>query len=111
MRNNFFIDLIFVSLYCINLNYMKQFIKPSTFKERKKRPDKTKVDEFIEKFNKLIKKGELEANDVLNKLPYLNESEFNLAVAIARENGWQLTQFEDNYNTTSYQLTEIKLSV
>jgi hypothetical protein len=99
MINNFFIDLIFVSLYCINLNYMKQFIKPSTFKERKKRPDKTKVDEFIEKFNKLIKKGELEANDVLNKLPYLNE------------NGWQLTQFEDNYNTTSYQLTEIKLSV
>lgn len=83
---------------------MKDFIK-TTPKEEK--IDENKVDEFIERFNNLMKKDLFSANTVLNNIPYLYPNEFNFVKSKAFEAGYHLTATDDNYNTVTYIMKHI----
>lgn len=71
------------------------------------------VEKFINMFNDTITKGEeigpkctIHLNDGLDEIPTLNEKEFNLAKSMAQREGWILTKFSDNYQSTTYVLTK-----
>ena len=91
---------------------MKEFFNSKLVNTPKYRIDRSKVDRFISKFNIGIKRKNIELpivlNDALDKVPLLNENEMNFVVQQAKKNGWDLSCFEDNYNTVSYKINEIK---
>lgn len=82
---------------------MKDFIRP---KREKNEPDLEKVDLFIDIFNNSIKQNHFSLNTGLSKIPRLSQSEFELAKSQAMNNGYILTQSDDNYNTKTYKLTD-----
>lgn len=94
---------------------MKEFIQAKNAKLPKEKVDEKKVDRFIECFNKAIAKADPEEtdgntyylNDGLDKIPTLNDAEFQTAANKAKKAGWKLTQADDNYQSTTY--TMIKL--
>lgn len=73
----------------------------------KQRVDQYTVDIFIDRFNQLIEKHQFRANTGLDNIPTLNENEFSLVKSKALKMGYDLTQFEDNYNTITYKLVHI----
>jgi hypothetical protein len=83
---------------------MRAFKQP---KVKKGIPNKEKVDYFIGVFNSAIDKNIFTLNTGLSAIPFLSQDDFNLAKEQARNNGYELSQFDDNYNTTSYKLTYI----
>ena len=90
---------------------MTNFVKAETVKTKLEKIDSDKVEKFINKFNAVIKKGDEEngdgsfsLNNGLDKIPTLNSNEFDYAVGLALQQGWILTQFDDNYQTTSYKM-------
>lgn len=88
---------------------MENFIKPTH--NEKHLMDESKIDLFIKNCNKLLQKGKLEFNDafVYNhgiSIPYLNDREFLEAQRQAEKNGYTLTRYPDNYQTTSYKFIE-----
>lgn len=94
---------------------MKTFVKASEIKMRKEKIDKYRVDKFIEKFNRsIIHDSECESgdssftiNDLLDKVPTLNDNEFECAVELAKEQGWKLTRSDDNYQSVTYKMQKI----
>lgn len=89
------------------------FIKAEDVKTTKEKIDTDKVDKFISKFNAVIKKGDEEngdgsfsLNNTLDKIPTLNSNEFDYAVGLALQQGWILTQFDDNYQSISYRMAK-----
>lgn len=93
---------------------MITFIHAETVKTKKEKIDLSKIDEFIHKFNKVIMQGDDEnednsfsLNDGLNRIPTLNDHEFKYATILAADQGWMLTQFEDNYSTITYKMKKI----
>ena len=83
---------------------MRDFKQP---KIKKGIPDKEKVDLFIRLFNSAIEKDVFSLNTGLSAIPLLSQDDFNLAKEQARNNGYELSQFDDNYNTITYKLTYI----
>lgn len=83
---------------------MRNFKQP---KIKKGIPDKEKVDFFIGVFNSAIEKNIFSLNTGLSAIPLLSQDDFNLAKKQARINGYELSKFDDNYNTTTYKLTYI----
>jgi len=64
------------------------------------------IDEFIVAFNKKIDKGERHLNTGLDRITELNDTEFARVVCKLVRAGWKLTRYEDNYQSTTYQITE-----
>jgi len=85
-----------------------QFINASKVKDENEILNKEKVNQFITRFNHLIKKGDRHANDALDDLPNLSMADFRLAEKLALKAGWKLTIFPDNNNTTTYSVEKIK---
>ncbi len=85
-----------------------RFINSSEIKTGEEKINQEKLGDFVEIFNESIKIGKFTLNNALDEIPTLNESEFELAKKIAKEDGWNLTQFDDNCNTTSYKVEKIK---
>ena len=83
---------------------MRAFKQP---KIKKGVPDKEKVDYFIRVFNSAIEKNIFTLNTGLSDIPFLSQDDFNLAKEQAKNNGYNLSQFDDNYNTTSYKITYV----
>ena len=83
---------------------MKEFV---SIKPAKDKISKSRLDEFVDIFNKKLNKGETTANTGIDFIPYLNHSEFTEAVIQAAKNGYILTSSPDNYQTTTYKLEEI----
>lgn len=88
---------------------------PALKEQRTVKASVANIDKFIEHFNKAmdIKKhlnadGSLSLNTGLNHIIQLNDYEFTLAVTQAKVNGYELTRYEDNYQTVSYKLKPIK---
>lgn len=82
---------------------LKHFIAPT---KRKGLPSITLVNYFIDAFNKKLVRGECSLNTGLDKIRELDEADFEMAKNRAEEIGFILTKYEDNYQTTSYRLTE-----
>lgn len=82
---------------------MEKFINASSV-EGKGEKDLNKINMFISKFNNAIVKGTFTLNNGLDGIPSLNDYEFDIAKKMAKEEGWILTKFNDNYNTTSYKM-------
>jgi hypothetical protein len=81
---------------------LTNFIPPPTHPNS---ANKSKVDRFIKRFNEEIKNGKFSLNDGLDRdVEDLNDAERALAIDQAWNNGYILTIFEDNYNTTTYKL-------
>jgi hypothetical protein len=81
--------------------------KSKDSKPPKQKVSKDNMNSFILKFNELMKSDKFSANTVLDNIPYLNEREFKLVKEKAREMGYDLIQFDDNYNTVTYKLNNI----
>src|SRR5437588_13109762 len=94
----------------IKNNNIETFISSSSAKLKKEKVDEKRVDAFITKFNYILRNGiedgdeSFTANTSLNKIPTLNDVEFELVAIRADEQGWSLTQFEDNYQTITYKM-------
>lgn len=86
---------------------MKKFISPSERRPVIERRSIEKMDRFIEICNEGLRRNKNSFNTGLDKVPYLNTSEFLQIIKIAKEMGWSVKQFDDNYNTTTYAFTEI----
>jgi len=94
---------------------MEKFVNVSDVKIKRQKIDKKKVTDFIELFNKFILNGGRFRNGVdsfsmnasLDDIPMLNNSEFKYASKQAKEQGWELIQYPDNYQTTSYSMKKI----
>jgi hypothetical protein len=66
------------------------------------------MDSFIDAFNKSIETdGKFSLNTVLHNIPQLTPEEFTKVQNQAEKNGYQLTKFPDEHNTTTYKLTPI----
>lgn len=65
------------------------------------------MDLFIERFNGLLSEGKMTANTGLDYIPTLNEKEFELVRAKAHNMGYNLSVFDDNYNTITYKLDHV----
>jgi hypothetical protein len=70
------------------------------------------VDKFILKFNSQISKG-IEhdyntyiLNDILDKIPTLNDVEFDYAIGLAMQQGWILERFDDEHYSVSYKMVK-----
>lgn len=50
---------------------MKKFIKSSSVKTVKEKSDKSKVNDFVDKFNKYIKKGKVETELFILMMPWM----------------------------------------
>lgn len=99
-------------------NYYAPKNKPSmkTFINSSKTPkiDKTKVEEFIEIFNKDIQKAindgksleYLTKNTGLTNVPRLNRYEFSSAYTLAQNEGWILSDMPDEHGSITYKLTK-----
>lgn len=90
---------------------MENFIKPKDVKKIKEKLDSSKCDLFIKKFNlKLNGKnntdgnGAIHLNNALDDVPTLNDNEFDYCVGLAMQQGWILSRYDDNYQTTSYKI-------
>ena len=88
----------------LNTTNMTDFIRSIPPKQR---VDQDNVDAFINKFNELIEKHRFTANTGLDDIPTLNENEFSLVKSKAHKMGYDLTRFEDNYNSITYKLVHI----
>lgn len=72
-----------------------------------------KVQLFINVFNDYIAKQSrfgatyFSLNDAIDAIPMLNKHEFEVCVEMAKSKGWELTQFDDNYDTTSYKMQKV----
>jgi hypothetical protein len=95
---------------------MKTFVNASKVKPKKNSIDPEKLDFFIDKFNKYIKKGGFykdkssdvfHLNNSLDKVPTLNKTEFERAKKLAQKQGWELTQDNDNYQTITYRMEKM----
>lgn len=94
---------------------MKTFTHASSVKISKEKIDLNKVEKFIDMFNKIFMKksihengdGSFSMNTGLTKIPYLNFLEVEHAKALAKHQGWNLSQHEDNYQTTTYRMQKI----
>jgi len=86
---------------------MKTFIHASSVKRKKEKIDRVKVEEFIDEFNRSIKRDDYCINTGLDRFSPLNDNEFSYVVKLARKQGWQLTRFEDNNQSTSYQIDQL----
>jgi hypothetical protein len=86
---------------------MKKFIKADLV-AYPEQVNTEKIDKFIDKFNTNLSRGKFTLNDGLDNIPHLNDNEFGVAVNMAKEEGWILTRFDDNYNTTSYKMEKSK---
>lgn len=80
---------------------MKPFIKA---REKKEEISHSKLDKFSDVFNKQIAKGKFTVNTGLHGIPELNEDELKTAQLQALKDGYKLTSYEDNCNTTTYKL-------
>lgn len=89
---------------------MEKFINASSDEVNggKGEKDLNKINTFISKFNKAIVEGRFTLNNGLDSIPSLNDTEFGIAEKMAKEEGWILTRFDDNYNTTSYKMEKSK---
>jgi len=92
-------------------NKMINFVNAESVKTKLGKIDTNKVEIFIKKFNSVIVKGidknsdgSFTLNDGIDKIPTLNNLEFDYARKLAAEQGWVLTTFKDNYQTTSYKI-------
>ncbi len=66
-----------------------------------------KIDQFITIFNNLLLNKKNTMNSAFDRCPVLNDFEFEMVVEKARENGYELTRADDNYQTTTYTLKSI----
>ncbi|MBK7362690.1 MAG: hypothetical protein IPJ01_10380 [Micavibrio sp.] len=88
---------------------MEKFINASSVEANAKgEKDLNKMNIFISKFNNAIQEGTFTLNDGLDSIPSLNDTEFSIVEKMAKEEGWTLTRFDDNYNTTSYKIEKSK---
>lgn len=90
---------------------MEKFIKAKAVKQ-KSEFNQVVVDKFIRKFNAHIKLNQSDSdnfhmNNGLDNIPTLNQKEFDFARDEAIKSGWELTKYNDNYNTTSYRMKKI----
>jgi hypothetical protein len=86
---------------------MKKFVKASTVKEKEERINKKRLEKFILMTNAHLTKGNFSMNTSLQGIPYLSKAEFDAAVKEAAKAGWNLTQYEDNYNITTYKFEKL----
>lgn len=86
---------------------MEKFINASSVVIKWEK-DLNKIDMFISKFNNAILQDKFTLNDGLDNIPSLNDTEFCIAEKMAKEEGWVLTRYADNYNTTSYKMEKSK---
>ncbi len=95
------------------MSTISKFITPENLGKNKPKvkANMDVVNDFINRFNKLISKGKLHANNAVgNKneiLPTLNQAELILATKQAKLNGWNLECRPDNYQTVSYYMSAI----
>lgn len=91
---------------------MKTFINASTVKLKEEKTNEKKLNIFIGMFNNVIESekeeyengdGSFSMNSSLDKIPILNDNEFELAVKLAKEQGWELTLYIDNHQSTTYK--------
>ena len=85
---------------------MKTFINDS---EVKVGNEKTNIEQFIDKFNTIIKQGKNVGrcfciNGIIDNVPTLNDEEFKLVVKMADEQGWKLYEHDDDYDSITYML-------
>jgi len=93
----------------------EEFVSSTDVKRAKQPINKTQVALFIDKFNTIIRSGGkfgnsediFHLNNMLDGMPSLNSDEFELAVKLAKEKGWELVQKPDNYQTTQYRMKKI----
>jgi hypothetical protein len=72
--------------------------------ESKNAANKTKVNWFIQEFNRKTQTGEFTINSTLDRVGILSEPEFELAKQQADKNGYILSKFDDNYDSVTYKL-------
>ena len=84
---------------------MLKFEQPNT--KLLKNLSQINIDRFMHAFNKAIKKDDFSINTGLDKFDDLSDSEFAIVSMQATADGYILKRFEDNYQTTTYQLTSI----
>ena len=78
-------------------------------------PESTdRTDKFINMFNSCITStthpqpdGPFYLNDGLDKIPFLDSNEFLYLRGLAKEQGWSLTRYNDNYQTITYKMKRI----
>lgn len=75
-------------------------------------PEKEKINyDLIEKFilvaNKKLKKGNFALNTHLDKIPELNDSEFNVACEHARKFNIKIIKTDDNCQSSTYYFETI----
>jgi hypothetical protein len=85
------------------------FLKAKTLKNRKEKMDIEKVNKFISKFNTKIQSRDYDEesylmNNIIDKIPTLNITEFDYSRGLAMQQGWILSQFDDNYQTITYKM-------
>jgi len=92
---------------------MKEFIDAKNVKLKKEKVNYETVDDFITQFNGIISMGaesgdgSFHLNNGIDKIPTLNDSEFEFAEKQANEKGWRLTRFDDNYQSITYKMVKI----
>jgi len=92
---------------------MENFIKADTVKSKNDTINNMKVERFITKFNVTIRHGGNESgdgsynlNDTLDKIPTLNDNEFDLTIGLALQQGWVLTRFDDKHHSVTYKMVK-----
>ncbi len=83
------------------------FPKADSYKGRQEPIDKRRIDKFIKAIRRALKKHEMVINTGVDDFDKLNDTEFEQVRSDAEKNGYQLVQFEDNYQTTSYSLKKM----
>ena len=93
---------------------MEKFINASEVKLKSESVDESKLEIFIKQFNKFISAGgrsnnsdDFCLNNGLDSIPTLNDTEFETAVKLAKNEGWVLTRQNDNYQSISYKMRKI----
>lgn len=92
---------------------MKEFIDARNVKLKKEKVNYETIDKFITYFNGIISAGaesgdgSFYLNNGIDKIPTLNDSEFEYAVKQALEKGWRLTRYDDNYTSTTYKMVKV----
>ncbi len=87
---------------------MKHFSKPN---KAKININLSKIDQFIEIFNRAIKayaNTSYSKNSSLDNIPILSNEEFEIAKERANVDGFLLTVIDDNYQSKTYKLSLIR---
>jgi len=94
-----------------NKNKNKNKMKPITPQEVFSKEENEKFakvgKEVIEKINGFLKNRKFTFNDALDKI-LLTEPQMNTIKKLYEEQGWKVTIFEDNHNTTSVKFEFIQ---